>query len=306
MANKYVVSAPLPHTENFAVQHTSIEHPILDIGYVRGKGFLPPCGKDQDGEPLIPEIPANAPWHRCLANQAGIEWIVEGGGKGLSFIDFSGNIVFDCKPTSGYPNDVIYLKVDDMPKELISKGWMQLTTNWQSLAVTYSREVLLGRSCVLWKGGVSRVPDSMITDKRLAGWCWWDGDLVVWSPHEIYNVSTEETIYRHVSEKAMGLSTSGHPLLTYIGRFLGGYAIICVCREFSGDRSIEVLHRVKITKKPKKPKKIVLENCPICFAAKPRRVAYNCGHALCCVECGMYLANCPICRAEITTRIQLY
>lgn len=44
--------------------------------------------------------------------------------------------------------------------------------------------------------------------------------------------------------------------------------------------------------------------CPICLTDK-KDMAFNCGHQT-CRQCGDSLANCPICRQAITTRIRLY
>jgi hypothetical protein len=58
---------------------------------------------------------------------------------------------------------------------------------------------------------------------------------------------------------------------------------------------------------PKKEGGMTIGDCPVCLESAPRRVAYNCGHALVCVGCdGRVGAICPICRAEITLRIPLF
>ncbi|EFJ21520.1 hypothetical protein SELMODRAFT_176218 [Selaginella moellendorffii] len=44
--------------------------------------------------------------------------------------------------------------------------------------------------------------------------------------------------------------------------------------------------------------------CPICLSER-KDLAFGCGHQT-CRDCGKSLANCPICRQRITTRIRLY
>ncbi|PON34235.1 43kDa postsynaptic protein [Trema orientale] len=46
------------------------------------------------------------------------------------------------------------------------------------------------------------------------------------------------------------------------------------------------------------------EVCPICLTS-PKDMAFCCGHQTCC-ECGRKIKMCPICRAQISTRIKLY
>eukprot|EP01018_Ginkgo_biloba_P009067 Gb_14474 [translate_table: standard] len=44
--------------------------------------------------------------------------------------------------------------------------------------------------------------------------------------------------------------------------------------------------------------------CPICLTSR-RDLAFGCGH-MTCRGCGQRLSNCPLCRAPITTRLQVY
>ncbi|XP_062203693.1 E3 ubiquitin-protein ligase RGLG2-like [Phragmites australis] len=44
--------------------------------------------------------------------------------------------------------------------------------------------------------------------------------------------------------------------------------------------------------------------CPVCLS-KPRDMAFGCGHQT-CSECGPQVADCPICRRSIDTRVKLY
>ncbi|XP_021302210.1 E3 ubiquitin-protein ligase RGLG1 isoform X2 [Sorghum bicolor] len=44
--------------------------------------------------------------------------------------------------------------------------------------------------------------------------------------------------------------------------------------------------------------------CPVCLS-KPRDMAFGCGHQT-CSECGPQVADCPICRRPIDTRVKLY
>uniref|UniRef100_A0A7S1SW90 RING-type domain-containing protein n=1 Tax=Tetraselmis chuii TaxID=63592 RepID=A0A7S1SW90_9CHLO len=44
--------------------------------------------------------------------------------------------------------------------------------------------------------------------------------------------------------------------------------------------------------------------CPVCWAAR-KNMAFQCGHQT-CVGCGKRLDLCPICRSDITLRIQLF
>ncbi|XP_051185506.1 E3 ubiquitin-protein ligase RGLG3 [Lolium perenne] len=47
-----------------------------------------------------------------------------------------------------------------------------------------------------------------------------------------------------------------------------------------------------------------LQLCPVCLS-KPRDMAFGCGHQT-CSECGPQVADCPICRRPIDTRVKLY
>ncbi|CAM0955899.1 unnamed protein product [Alopecurus aequalis] len=47
-----------------------------------------------------------------------------------------------------------------------------------------------------------------------------------------------------------------------------------------------------------------LQLCPVCLS-KPRDMAFGCGHQT-CSECGPQVADCPICRRRIDTRVKLY
>ncbi|VAI29271.1 unnamed protein product [Triticum turgidum subsp. durum] len=47
-----------------------------------------------------------------------------------------------------------------------------------------------------------------------------------------------------------------------------------------------------------------LQFCPVCLA-KPRDMAFGCGHQT-CSGCGPQVADCPICRRPIDTRVKLY
>ncbi|OQU79015.1 hypothetical protein SORBI_3008G088809 [Sorghum bicolor] len=47
-----------------------------------------------------------------------------------------------------------------------------------------------------------------------------------------------------------------------------------------------------------------LSMCPVCLS-KPRDMAFGCGHQT-CSECGPQVADCPICRRPIDTRVKLY
>lgn len=44
--------------------------------------------------------------------------------------------------------------------------------------------------------------------------------------------------------------------------------------------------------------------CPVCLENQ-KNMVFGCGHRV-CDTCGMSLANCPMCRAEVSTRIKLY
>ncbi|XP_009104534.1 E3 ubiquitin-protein ligase RGLG4 [Brassica rapa] len=46
------------------------------------------------------------------------------------------------------------------------------------------------------------------------------------------------------------------------------------------------------------------QNCPICLTSR-KDVAFGCGH-MTCRDCGSRIANCPICRVVITSRLRLY
>lgn len=46
------------------------------------------------------------------------------------------------------------------------------------------------------------------------------------------------------------------------------------------------------------------QTCPVCLS-KPRDMAFGCGHQI-CSECGPQVADCPICRRPIDTRVKLY
>ena len=45
-------------------------------------------------------------------------------------------------------------------------------------------------------------------------------------------------------------------------------------------------------------------DCPVCLTDR-KNMAFNCGHQT-CQHCATSLANCPICREAITTKIRLY
>ncbi|KAF2592214.1 hypothetical protein F2Q70_00044381 [Brassica cretica] len=46
------------------------------------------------------------------------------------------------------------------------------------------------------------------------------------------------------------------------------------------------------------------QSCPICLTSQ-KDVAFGCGH-MTCRDCGSRIANCPICRVLITSRLRLY
>ncbi|KAH0919144.1 hypothetical protein HID58_026804 [Brassica napus] len=46
------------------------------------------------------------------------------------------------------------------------------------------------------------------------------------------------------------------------------------------------------------------QSCPICLTSR-KDVAFGCGH-MTCRDCGSRIANCPICRVLITSRLRLY
>ncbi|CAF2178232.1 unnamed protein product [Brassica napus] len=46
------------------------------------------------------------------------------------------------------------------------------------------------------------------------------------------------------------------------------------------------------------------QSCPICLTSR-KDVAFGCGH-MTCRDCGSRIANCPICRVVITSRLRLY
>jgi len=48
------------------------------------------------------------------------------------------------------------------------------------------------------------------------------------------------------------------------------------------------------------------KECVVCLSAKPTHVFAPCGHLVCCEVCVVQIENCPVCRADIISKVKVY
>ncbi len=82
--------------------------------------------------------------------------------------------------------------------------------------------------------------------------------------------------------------------------------------EFEGEETAilrsqidQLTHDKKINKNQSESKEEA-KNCVICLDNAIQTTFIPCGHVSCCLDCGLSLKNCPICRADITLCQKLF